>query len=183
MSKGLVILVRGIPGCGKSTHVEALRKKYEKDTGDGPDFVVCSADKFFIRTVPCFQGVDGSDHDGEREVYQFDPTKLAQAHVYCMSEFLDAIHAGTKVIVVDNTFIRMWEMKNYVKMANYLDYDVDYHEIRVKTIEQLKVCAARNIHKVPAEVIAKMAMEFEPMNEEWRNVRVIPFLSDKIFRV
>ena len=47
-SRGLVILVRGIPGSGKSTHVETLRRQYEKDTGCGPDFCVCSADKFFM---------------------------------------------------------------------------------------------------------------------------------------
>lgn len=164
MATGKVILVRGIPGSGKSHHVEVLRKKYERQTrnpGEKPDFVVCSADHFFM--------VGGQ--------YLFDPTKLPQAHNACLANFLDAIHAGTKVVVVDNTFIRKWEMKNYVKMANFMDYEVDFHEVRVTKLAELMACISRNVHRVPAEVVAKMALEFEPMDDGVTGVEVIPFFK------
>lgn len=169
-SKGLVILVRGIPGSGKSHHVEELRAKHDKVAND---FVACSADKFFMQRVPVVR--DGVMTQETRMEYNFDPSKIAQAHVSCMAEFIDALTAGTKVIVVDNTFIHLWEMKNYVKLANFAEYDVDYHEVRVKTAEELKVCVARNLHKVPANVIFRMASEFEPMDERCVNVWKIPF--------
>ena len=159
MSKGKVILVRGVSGSGKSHYVGELRSKYEKLTGSGPDFDICSADHFFMQMIP---SVDLGKAPSRME-YVFDPTKLGQAHVYCFSRFLDAIKDGTSVVVVDNTFIHHWEMKNYVKAANFADYDVEYHEFRVETIDQLRMIAARNVHRVPAEVVAKMAMEFQPM--------------------
>lgn len=167
--RGKVILLRGISGSGKSTHVDHLRHKYQRDTGTGMDFFVCSADKYFMRTVPTEGGTT------TRQEYVFDPYKLPQAHSACFSEFVEAMKAGTKVIVVDNTFIHHWEFKGYLKTAEMAGYDLEVHEIRVDTIEQLKVCIKRNVHRVPAEAVTKMAVEFEPMSDSRYIVINIPF--------
>jgi len=156
MKRNKVILVRGISGSGKSTQVFALRKKYEMNTGTGPDFVTCSADYFFM----------------DRGIYNFDPIRLGQAHSWCLSSYVDAIMKRTSVIVVDNTFIHHWEMKNYLEAARLAGhYDVEVQEIQVKTVEQLKTCVRRNTHKVPGEIIFRMAMEFDP----WPGATIIPF--------
>jgi len=170
MSTGRVILVRGISGVGKSTHVEELRRKYERKTrneGEPPDFAICSADNFFYQRISQSGGCE----------YFFDPTKLAEAHTVCLANYIDAVVAKTAVIVVDNTFIHHWEMKNYIKLANFHDYDVDIHEIRVNTISELRTCIARNVHKVPADVVSRMALEFEPMDEREKQVKVIPMMG------
>ena len=75
------------------------------------------------------------------------------------------------MVIVDNTFIHQWEMQNYIKLAEMNDFVVLFHEVRVNAIEELNRCVARNIHGVPAEVVAKMAMEFEPCTD---NVEIIP---------
>ena len=156
MKRNKVILVRGIPGCGKSTQVFALREKYQKATGSGNDFTICSADHYFMVTGR----------------YTFDPTRLGQAHAASLSSFVDAVQSGTKVIVVDNTFIHHWEMKNYLEVARLAgNYDVEIQEILVKTIDQLKACIRRNTHQVPGEIISRMAMEFDPMP----GATIIPF--------
>jgi hypothetical protein len=176
-SKGLVILVRGVSGAGKSTHVEELRRKYEKrvrNEGDPLNFVECSADKFRMKMVPgC---VDGTPTQPRLE-YVFDPTKMAEDHTKCLLNFINAVKEGTRVVVVDNTFIHMWEMWEYEAIADLAEYDVEYHEVRVRTVGDLKACVARNVHRVPADTIYRMAAEFEPMDERERNVKVIPMMG------
>jgi len=156
-----VILVRGIPGSGKSTHVRELLKKCAKQGMLFHEVVVCSADDYFnVQT--------GS---GKVE-YRFDPTELPIAHTRCLAKFIDAVSdEGVKMVIVDNTFIHQWEMQNYIKLAEMNDFVVLFHEVRVNAIEELNRCVARNIHGVPAEVVAKMAMEFEPCTD---NVEIIP---------
>lgn len=158
-----VILVRGIPGAGKSTYVRKLRAEHE---ALGYEVVTCSADDFFIHEV--WKQVSNTEagilHNKVME-YQFDPAKLAEAHSACLGGFLDAVQEaddGDQLVIVDNTFIHKWEMRNYIKAANFADCVVEVHEFRVETIMQLRLCVERNEHKVPADVVARMAMEFEP---------------------
>lgn len=152
MSRGKVILVRGIPGCGKSTHVKEVLEQCAIAGMLVQDVAVCSADDYFkVQVGP------------GRYEYRFDPTKLPIAHNRCFAKFVDSLYDDdVKVVIVDNTFIHQWEMQNYIKMANLLEWDLEIHELQVKTVEALNRCVARNIHGVPADVIARMAMEFEP---------------------
>jgi len=159
------ILVRGPSGCGKSTYARQLVAQYEKL---GNEVVVCSADDFFMKPVERMvsQSEAGMVFKKVME-YQFDPAKLAEAHARCFGKFLDAVQEAEckgidRLIVVDNTFIHRWEMKNYVKAAKFADCVVDVHEFRVETVEELRMCVRRNVHKVPADVVVRMAFEFEP---------------------
>lgn len=173
--KNKVILIRGIPGSGKSFHVEELRKQYDRplrSKDEHPRFAVVSADSFFMKTRFAYP----PGHTPIKiDEYLFDPFKLGQAHARCFYDFASALKTNTKVVVVDNTNIHQWEFKNYLMLANNHGYDVEFHEIRVTTIEELKLCVARNTHKVPMESIVKSAMEFEPMDERLLSVIIVPF--------
>lgn len=162
MNNGKVILLRGVSGSGKSTMVGEFRRKYE--LGGKYDFEKCSADDFFMQ-------------DG---VYNFDCTKLSQAHNVCFGKFLNAIRNRVKVIVVDNTFIRLWEIDNYVRAAVQSGYIVEIIEIKLETISDMKLCATRNVHKVPPEIVARMAMDFETADGIYKvpeiQVRIVPFV-------
>lgn len=151
-----VILIRGVSGSGKSTLVESLTESIK---AQGGEVVVCSADHFFEVDVPTIGG--GSFKD-----YVFNPFKLAEAHSACYGKFLDALTKDAELtVIVDNTFIHHWEMMNYIKAAAFVGEKVLVYEFRVKTINDLKLCIKRNKHRVPAEVIAKMALEFEPWED------------------
>ena len=130
-----VIIMRGIPGSGKSHYV---RENY-------PDAVVCSADEFFM--------VDGE--------YQFDPTRIGQAHSFCLAKFIDAVKRGVPEIVVDNTNVHQWEFVNYKAIANLGNYEIEIVDVRVDTIDQLRTCIERNSHGVPADIVSRMAVEME----------------------
>ena len=86
-----MLLIRGLPGSGKTT----LANQYA-----GAGYVHCEADQYFER-------------DGE---YRFDGSKLRAAHDDCLRRAITAMDAGRPVVVA-NTFTRRWEMEPYLKAA------------------------------------------------------------------
>jgi len=133
-----VVIMRGIPGSGKDSYIQ-------KRFGGLESVLVCSADDFFARS-------------GE---YCFDPSRLGEAHAMCFRAFLEALVGGYGVIVVSNTNIRRWEYANYIAVAELMGYGVEIVEMQVETIEQAGLCANRNVHGVPVDVVLRMALEFE----------------------
>ena len=125
MSKRVVIM-RGIPGSGKSTYIK----------NNLPGFTVVSADYYFI-------GDDG--------VYNFNPSKLSMAHKACMRKFLTAVQLSENV-AVDNTATMPEEIAPYYAIAEAMDYDVEIVQIDVTP----DVGAARNIHSVPLSSVQHM---------------------------
>lgn len=91
-----LILVRGIPGQGKTSYV----KKHM------PEYHHFEADMYF------------EDENGN---YIFDPRKLKQAHSWCKAKTKEAMENGD-IVVVSNTFTQHWEMKDYFDMAKELGY-------------------------------------------------------------
>lgn len=92
-----LILVRGIPGSGKSTFAKALGGVHYE------------ADMFFL---------------DQQSNYVFDPSKIKDAHSWCQSHCLHLMEEGESRIVISNTFTQGWEMKPYMDMAIENDYTV-----------------------------------------------------------
>jgi hypothetical protein len=159
----MAILLRGPSGCGKTRHADQLKVEAEKV---GYSFARMSADDFFMGWSAFKMGVEGQGFSHME--YQFDPMRLSEAHQDCFRRFQEALAAKTDVVVVDNTFIRTWEWENYALAAKGAGYQVDVVEWRVETVVEMKLLAARNVHKVPAAVVAKMVMEFEPCDGAMR---------------
>jgi len=87
MSK--LVLIRGLPGSGKSTMAKAMK-----------GYVHVEADMYFNIT-------------GE---YIFEPTKIKEAHKWCQLLAQNALEHG-KNVVVSNTFVRQWEIMPYMFMG------------------------------------------------------------------
>lgn len=96
-NKADLVLVRGLPGSGKSTYVKKNLKGYKH----------FEADQFF-------------EKNGE---YKFDVNKLKYAHELCFSNTKKELEKGNKV-VVSNTFVRRWELDKYLQLARELDKTV-----------------------------------------------------------
>lgn len=99
MNKTL-ILVRGVPGSGKTTFAEYIAK-YN-------DAVVCTADDFFIN---------------EKGEYKFNADRLGFAHHQCMVKCENAMKEG-KPVIVGNTSTTEKEVNPYMVMAEKYDYFV-----------------------------------------------------------
>jgi len=121
----VMFLMRGPPGCGKSTVVRGLQKLYS-------DIVVCSADDFFLTSGG---------------VYHWDFSKLSEAHEACQQKALDAAENG-QIIVIDNTNIRRWEMSSYYNIARHNGYIVIVVTPQTPWALQPDLLALKNMHGI-----------------------------------
>ena len=132
---GLLFLVRGLPGSGKTSFATNIWNEY----------AVCEADKFFY------------DKEGN---YNFDPTKIKEAHAWCKNEVETRMkdHQLNEQyypeIAVSNTFTQEWEMKDYFDLANTYGYKV------VSLIVENRH-GNKSIHNDPEETMDKMKNRFE----------------------
>lgn len=163
MAKKKVTIMRGPSGAGKGAWII--------DNLDNlSDTIIVSADLFFMEEVrePLgWSNVDGVvQTETLRFEYKFDIYKLSEAHAWCMANFLKALKNGVESIVVDNTNIKHWQFENYVLAAELAGYEVRVVSITGFTIADIKMCAKRNAHGTPLDVVAKMFLEFEPYENE-----------------
>lgn len=128
-----IYLMRGLPGSGKSTKARSLGVA-----------TIVSADDFFMRNG----------------VYEFDATKLGEAHAMCRLTAKFAMAKGLPV-VVDNTNCSAWEMRPYVEAARAYGYAVAFVEADAPWAKDPAECARRNAHGVPLAAIERMLARWD----------------------
>ena len=131
---GDLILLRGLPGSGKSTLGDVILYTNQLTNQD-----VLSADNFFI------------DKNGE---YVFDVSKIKEAHNTCQQKCAERMKHQFLQIVVANTFTEEWEMKPYFEMAERYNY-------RIHTVIVENRHGNKNIHNVPDEKLQSMKSRFD----------------------
>ena len=127
-----LVLLRGLPGSGKSTTARIL--------GAGSSGTAhYEADMYFMR-------------DGE---YKFDMTQIKEAHKWCQGSVERAMMLGHyATIIVSNTFTQEWEMEVYYKLAKEWGYQVTSLIVENRH-------GGKNIHGVPQETLDKMKQRFD----------------------
>lgn len=123
----VLYIVRGIPGSGKSTFAKQLTSN------------VFEADQYFL------------DINGN---YNFDFTKIKDAHKDCQDNVKSAMQSSISKIAVSNTFTQEWEMKVYFDLAKEFGY-------KVFTIIVENRHGGTNIHNVPEDKVESMKNRFE----------------------
>ena len=93
----VIYLLRGVPGCGKTTMAQTLGCAYH------------SADDYFMNPVT-----------GD---YEFEASHLPKAHALGSKRTEDTMAEGQPVAVA-NTFTREWEMKGYYELAERYNYTI-----------------------------------------------------------
>lgn len=131
---GDLILLRGLPGAGKTTLAEVI---LHSNQGTKPDII--SADNYFT---------------DEKGVYHFDSSKLKEAHISCQQICADRMRLEFSKIVIANTFTEEWEMEPYFEMAERYKYRV--HTIIVENRHDSK-----NVHNVPEDKLQQMKNRFK----------------------
>jgi len=131
VNKKIVLIMRGLPGSGKSTFIE---KNF-------PRAWICSADDYFNST--------GN--------YIFVKKDLGLAHRRCKNLFQMALENSLHFIVVDNTNTEIWEFETYLQLAKNYSYQAFVVNLEI----DLETALQRNIHKVPVDKIFDMAERME----------------------
>ena len=124
-------LIRGLPGSGKTTLGGVIARDSRR---------CFSADDYF------------TDEDGE---YNFDPTKLKEAHADCQMRARRQM-ASRLDFAVANTFSQSWEAEPYFRMAEECGYDVCVVECQNDF---------GSIHGVPESSIEAMRERWEPLKK------------------
>ena len=131
---GSLILLRGIPGSGKTTLGKTILRCVITDNPE-----VLSADDYF------------TDENGN---YNFDATKLKLAHESCKNRCEEKMKKSFSRIVVANTFTQEWEMKSYFDLADTYNYQV--YSVIVENRH-----GNQNVHNVPDIKIEEMKGRFQ----------------------
>lgn len=128
-----VVLMRGLPGSGKSYLAKRLIKNYKNG-------VIISTDDFFV--------VNGE--------YQWSYKFLSEAHKWCQGLFFRELFLSTPYIIVDNTFIKPWETFAYIEACVKHGYEWNIEESRTSWANDPEECFDRCTHNVPLSTIQKM---------------------------
>ena len=147
----VLIIMRGIPGAGKSTKAKQLA---------GANGVIHSTDNVIEE-----QGDDNAFFTKMFETKDF--TDLSRAHSTNLKNLINSIKAGVSPVVLDNTNIKQNEPKSAVKAG--LELGLDDKNIKVDDIGtgglSAEELAARNTHGVPLEKIRSMIASYKGQGE------------------
>jgi predicted kinase len=126
-----LILIRGLPGAGKTTFANVLAEN---------KWPVFSVDSYFT--------------DPQTGEYTFDHNRNHLAYAQCERRTEEALRKGVEKVFLDNTFTMEWEMEPYFKLAAEHGYTVF-----VTTIERRHT--GTNSHGVSDEQLRKMTEKFK----------------------
>ena len=121
-----IYIVRGCPNAGKSTFAKTLGG------------IHIEADQYFV------------DADGN---YNFDGSKIKNAHAWCLDKVKTNMTVGSDKIVVSNTFTQEWEFQPYLELAKEYGY-------KTFTIIVENRHGNTNEHNVPEDKIEQMKNRF-----------------------
>ena len=131
-----LIIVRGVPGSGKSTFAETLFEMAEMN--EYIHVADISADMYF------------TDEFGN---YNFDPSKLGAAHEFCKERTEFFLQEDFTHVIVHNTFTTEKEIKPYQELAEKYGY-------RFVSVIVENRHGSDSVHNVPKHTIERMKKRF-----------------------
>lgn len=134
--KKKLIIMRGLPGSGKTTRAKELK---------GRNGVILSSDDYFTE-------------DG---VYKFVPAKLKDSHLWNIERAIDSMKTGLTPVIIDNVNGKNWEPKKYAEAAVEYGYFVSFEEPRTEWRYDPVECSKRDTHGVPIHIIERMYNDWE----------------------
>ncbi len=163
MSEKTLIIMRGLPWCGKSTRAKELA---------GENGVIFSTDEYWY-TV---------NHPERPEEYSFNHRFIGAAHKWNQLRAQRQFDVGHPLVIIDNTNTLSQEAKPYVEYAHFQDYKICIEEPtspRWLEIRELLLNKKANKKKLKewAEVLAEGSTEthsvpfwtIERMMWRWEN--------------
>ena len=135
------ILMRGLPGSGKST----LAREIAGDTGQQ-----FAADDYFM------------DEQGN---YNWSRDQVPTAHQWNHKRILEAIDKGVSPVIMDNTNVSKWDLKQAKPLVEYAEskgYNVRIEQAQTPWAFNPEELSKRNSHGVPLEAIQAKLNKWYP---------------------
>lgn len=139
----VMVLLRGIPGSGKSYLAKQIVQQAYNTSNVGE--YIFSADDFFSQSGR----------------YRYVREKISEAHAWNQNRVYWNVRNGLSPIIVDNTSVKIWEMKVYVQMAVEYGYYINILEPATPWAFNHHELAKRNVHDVPREKIRDMLENYD----------------------
>lgn len=140
-------IVRGLPGSGKTSYVDSIMDAL--DFGSAFKTINLEADMFFMAT------------HGE---YKFRQDLLYDAHKWCYTMTVMALHTCCETVYVSNTFTTHKEMKPYLELVDkFPELEIEIHEIKTQY---------ESIHDVSEETIQRMKNRWQEAPEGYKVITV-----------
>ncbi|XP_028938999.1 NEDD4-binding protein 2 isoform X2 [Ornithorhynchus anatinus] len=146
-----LVLLRGVPGSGKTFMARALLE-------DNPGGVILNTDEYFNK----------NGH------FLYDVSRLREAHGWNQKRAKEAFEKRISPIIIDNTNLQAWEMKPYAAMAQKYNYHIIFREPDTWWKYKPKELERRNVHGVSQAKIIRMLARYE------RNVSISKVLNSSV---
>ena len=132
MDDNITVILRGLPGAGKSDFAKLIAGAKGKD-------IICEADDY---------------HYNDEGVYEFNPSNLKYAHDTCYNKFMKLIGNNESLVIVSNTSTTRKEFDKYYSYAINNGY-----RVVVSTVENYR--DGKSIHDVPDATLEVMRNRFD----------------------
>lgn len=140
----VLVIMRGVPGSGKSTKAKQLW--------------FLADDTKILSTDDVCTAMNGG-------VYKFEPRKLGMYHRINQDNARKCMQEGVQLVIIDNTNIKRRDFASYVENAHLYGYTVVEYKVGVTDFTNFPTLAddyrARNTHGVPLNTILRMGMSYE----------------------
>lgn len=141
-----IIVMQGIPGSGKSTLAKKLFADFNEAVGNS--VVTYSTDDFWM----------------DNGVYRYDPARAGEAHRWNQRRTIEAMQAGTGLIIIDNTNIQKWQAQVYFTLADIYGYEKSVISVQVAIEVAIKRNSQRSFdRRIPEDVLRRMHADLEPL--------------------
>jgi adenylate kinase family enzyme len=138
-----LILIRGLPGSGKSTHAASIVR------ASNDMMYHFETDMFFFKNTASTSAKNHNDPS----LYQYDRKVIGAAHDWCYGNTVRRLWQGFDV-VVSNTFTQLWELDRYLLIPTFVVPDVEISVIEMRS-------QYGNIHNVPEDKLKLMSDRWE----------------------
>lgn len=146
MSGRTLIIMRGLPGAGKSTAIRKhcpMARPFRSVAGRLSESVpIVSADHYFER------------------LGRFDGRRLGEAHAECRRNARAAMMADAPIVIVDNCNVCLRDFADYLSLAKVHGYRVETIDLYDGGLTDAEL-SARCVHGVPASTIGRMRAKYE----------------------